>query len=144
MSECPKPMVCNRCGAEGHMVRDCTEEEKTRTYTGEDGEEREIYIPKEDAPVEELFNIGISVGINFEKHQKIPVKVSGPNPVKELESFESANLRPLLMENIKKSKYVVPTPIQKHSIPILLVRIFFFEKCCRSVSVNTLQFAGWP
>ena len=138
MAECPKPMVCNRCGAEGHMVRGCTEEEKTRIYTNEDGEEKEIYIPKEDAPVEELFNIGISVGINFEKHQKIPVKVSGPNPIKELESFESANLRPLLMENIKKSKYVIPTPIQKHSIPILLVRIIIFEKCFRSVSGNTL------
>ena len=109
------------------MVRDCTEEEKTRTYTNEEGEEREIYIPKEDAPVEELFNIGISVGINFEKHQKIPVKVSGPNPIKELESFESANLRPLLMENIKKSKYVVPKPIQKHSIPVLLVRIISLD-----------------
>lgn len=120
VSECPKPMVCNRCGAEGHMVRDCTEEEKTRTYTNEDGEEREIYIPKDDAPVEDLFDIGISVGINFEKYAKIPVKVTGPNAPKELETFESAKLRPLLMENIKKSKYRVPTPIQKYSIPILL------------------------
>ena len=105
------------------MVRDCTEEEKTRTYTNEDGEEREIYIPKEDAPVEDLFGIGISVGINFEKYDTIPVKVTGPNPVKQLESFDAAKLRPLLMENIKKSKYRVPTPIQKYSIPILLVRI---------------------
>ena len=122
MSECPKPMVCNRCGGEGHMVRDCTEEEKTRTYTNEEGEEREIYIPKAEAPVEDLFEIGISVGINFEKHQNIPVNVTGPNPVKELETFESAKLSSLLMENIKKSKYRVPTPIQKYSIPILLVR----------------------
>ena len=112
------------------MVRDCTEEEKTRTYTitNEDGEEvqREIYIPKDDAPVEDLFGIGISVGINFEKYDEIPVNVTGPNPVKELETFESAKLRPLLMENIKKSKYRVPTPIQKYSIPILLVRIINF------------------
>ena len=134
MSECPKPMVCGRCGGEGHMVRDCTEEEKTRTYTNEDGEEREIYIPKAEAPVEDLFDIGISVGINFEKHQKIPVKVTGPNPVKELETFESAKLRPLLMENIKKSKYKVPTPIQKYSIPILLVRTISFQ----IISVLTL------
>ena len=105
------------------MVRDCTEEEKTRTYTNEEGEEKEIYIPKDDAPVEDLFGIGISVGINFEKYDEIPVNVTGPNPVKELETFESAKLRPLLMENIKKSKYRVPTPIQKHSIPILLVRM---------------------
>ena len=142
MAECPKPMVCNRCGAEGHMVRDCTEEEKTRTYTNEDGEEREIYIPKEDAPVEDLFNIGISAGINFEKYEKIPVKVSGPNPIKELETFESANLRPLLMENIKKSKYRVPTPIQKHSIPILLVRFVSLAICFSSVNISSLS--GWP
>ena len=64
------------------------------SYTNEDGEEKEIYIPKEDAPVEDLYNIGISAGINFEKYAKIPVKVTGSNPPREMESFESAKLRP--------------------------------------------------
>ena len=73
--------------------------------------------------MEDLFGIGISVGINFEKYEEIAVKITGPNPVRQLKTFEDAKLRPLLMENIKKSQYRVPTPIQKYSIPTLLVRM---------------------
>jgi len=102
------------------MVRECSQEEKTRTYTNEEGKEIEIYIPKDDAPEEELFKRSIQAGINFSKYENIPVKVSGENAPKNITSFEEANLRPLLMENIKKSSYQVPTPIQKYSIPILM------------------------
>merc|ERR1711990_376687 len=59
-------------------------------------------------------------GINFSKYEDIPVNVSGENAPKNIARFEEANLRPLLMENIKKSSYQVPTPIQKYSIPILM------------------------
>ena len=103
------------------MVRECSQEEKTRTFTNEEGKEIEIYIPKDDAPEEELFKRSIQAGINFSKYENIPVKVSGENAPKNITSFEEANLRPLLMENIKKSSYQVPTPIQKYSIPILMV-----------------------
>jgi len=120
VSECPKPMICNRCGEEGHMVRDCTGEEKTRTYTNDEGTEIEIYIPKEDVPEGDLFKQGITVGINFEKYEAIPVEVTGENAPQKIGKFEEANLRPLLLENIKKSSYKVPTPIQKYSIPILM------------------------
>lgn len=40
-----------------------------------------------------------------------------PNPIA---SFESSGLRPHLLENIKKSGYTKPTPIQKYAIPIIL------------------------
>ena len=123
MSECTKPLICSRCGGEGHMARECSEEEKTRTYTNEEGTEKEIYIPKEDVPAEDLFKIGISAGINFARYESIPVEVTGENKVNKIESFEAAGLRPLLLGNIKKCSYNVPTPIQKHTIPILMVSL---------------------
>jgi len=119
VADCPEPMKCNRCGEEGHMVRDCTQEEQTRQYTDAEGNEKEIYVPKADCPDEELFKAGISAGLNFSKYQKIPVKVTGENIPKHIEKFEDAGLRPLLMENIKKSGYTIPTPIQKYGIPIV-------------------------
>ena len=72
VAECPDPQICNRCltvfftlifaslsfvlrcGAEGHMVRDCTEEEKTRAWTDEEGKVKEIYVPKEEGSVSDL------------------------------------------------------------------------------------------
>ena len=120
VADCPQPMVCNRCKKEGHMVRDCTEEEQTRTYTDAEGVEKEVFIPAPDAPVEELFKLGISAGLNFDSYTNIPVKQTGEKQVAEIKTFEQANLRPLLMENIKKSGYKTPTPIQKNGIPIIL------------------------
>jgi len=122
VADCPKPMVCMRCGGEGHMVRDCTEEEKTRQWTDEDGTVKETYVPKADDPVDELFKLGISAGINFNAYDKIEVKVTGENKPEDMpiDSFAAANLRPLLMGNISKSEYKVPTPVQKYAIPIIM------------------------
>ena len=60
-------MMCNNCGQEGHMQRDCTEEEKTRQWTDEEGKTQESYVPKVDMVAEELFKLGITSGINFNK-----------------------------------------------------------------------------
>jgi len=139
VADCPKPQVCNRCGEEGHMVRECTQEEQTRTYTNEEGQEREIYVPKEDAPVEELFQLGISAGINFEKYKNIPVKVTGENKPNSIETFAAANLRPLLMENIQKCGYKIPTPIQKHGIPIIMAKRDIMG-CAQTGSGKTASF----
>jgi len=120
VSECPEPMVCNRCGQEGHMVRECTEEEKTRAFTDADGTEREIYVPKAEDDASLLYERGIASGINFSNYAHIPVKVTGENEPSPVDSFAAAGLRPILMENIAKSNYEVPTPVQKNAIPIIL------------------------
>ena len=96
------------------------DDEVTRTYEDAEGNMKEVYVPAPDAPVDELFNMGISVGINFEKYKSIPVEVTGDDKVKPITTFEAAGLRPLLLENIKKCSYKTPTPIQKHGIPIIL------------------------
>merc|ERR1719154_502728 len=113
-------MMCNRCGQEGHMVRDCTEEEKTRQWTNEEGEIKETYVPKADVVAEELFKMGISSGINFAKYENIPVSVTGDNAPIAIAQFTAAGLRPMLMENVTKCGYKIPTPVQKNAIPIIM------------------------
>ena len=39
-------MRCGKCGEEGHMRRDCTNEERTYTFTNEEGETKEMYALK--------------------------------------------------------------------------------------------------
>lgn len=43
----------------------------------------------------------------------------GHEQVKPIDSFEQANLTPLLLQNVRKSKYDTPTPVQKYAIPII-------------------------
>jgi len=121
--DCEKPAVCRKCGEEGHKSNDCETGFKTRAIesVGEDGEtvKREIYVPIETSE-DSLFDLGIATGINFGNFDKVPVKVSGDNPPKPAETFQSMNLREHLLGNITKSKYMKPTPIQKTAIPIIL------------------------
>ena len=54
------------------------------------------------------------------RYENIPVAVTGENKPKEITQFAAAGLRPLLMENVTKSGYRVPTPVQKNAIPIIM------------------------
>lgn len=69
-----------------------------------------------------MFKAGISTGINFAKFNDIPVKATDsernnvPKPVK---TFKEAGLNSFLLENIEKSGYKSPTPIQQNGIPII-------------------------
>nr|XP_036229860.1 ATP-dependent RNA helicase vasa isoform X8 [Bactrocera oleae] len=88
-----------------------------------DGEQkqREFYIPPEPTDNEdEIFNSGISSGINFSKYDNIPVRISGENAPSPLQMFENAGLRDIIMNNVRKSGYTVPTPIQKSAIPVIM------------------------
>ena len=58
--------------------------------------------------------------INFAKYENIPVSVTGENRPQPISQFSGAGLRPLLMENVTKSGYKVPTPVQKNAIPIIM------------------------
>lgn len=55
-------------------------------------------------------------GINFEKYEDIPVEATGDDVPEPISSFDEAGLEPLLLENIKRTGYTVPTPVQKWSI----------------------------
>ena len=98
--------------------------EKVERKEGADGEEikREKYIPEvEDESEANLFH-NISVGVNFEKQSEIAVSVTGEGSeqVKALKNFQEASLSELLLANVNKSNYKIPTPVQKYAIPIIL------------------------
>lgn len=71
-----------------------------------------------------MFGNAISAGINFDKFDKIDVKLTGDKAenIKPLTTFADSGLREFLLNNIKKSGYLKPTPIQKHAIPIIIAK----------------------
>lgn len=82
---------------------------------------KEHYIPPQLSNDEtEIFGQEIGTGVNFGKYAKIPVKVTGNNVSKALSTFDDCDLSPLLIQNIRKSKYTHLTPIQQHAIPNIL------------------------
>eukprot|EP00794_Sanderia_malayensis_P008071 gene8071-8935_t len=115
--DCPKKgdETCRKCGEAGHFARDCT---------SEGGEERPApvtYVPPEPSEEEKDVFRTIAQGINFDKYDEIPVEVTGhgqmPKPIK---TFEDANIHELFLENVRRAKYVKPTPVQKYALPIVL------------------------
>jgi len=59
-------------------------------------------------------------GINFEKYDDIPVEASGEGVPEPVTRFTNPPLDDHLITNIELSGYVVPTPVQKYSIPIVM------------------------
>ncbi|XP_031251794.1 DEAD-box ATP-dependent RNA helicase 52C-like [Pistacia vera] len=58
--------------------------------------------------------------INFDAYEDIPVEASGSDIPKPVSSFVEIDLCEALQQNIKRCKYVKPTPIQRHAIPIAI------------------------
>ena len=78
----------------------------------------EMYTPRE-VGVEELWAAQISSGINFSKYLDIPVKVTGENKPPPVGDFRSSGLAPALLEAVRRAGYSVPTPVQRHGLPII-------------------------
>merc|ERR1711971_847311 len=117
-ADCEEPDKCRFCGEEGHKAGDCTGA-KTHEVTKEDGTKHEIYIPSELTD-DKLFDQGINQGINFDKFDNIKMKIGGENAPNPIAAFEKMGLRQIVMDNIKKSGYTKPTPIQKTAIPCIM------------------------
>ncbi|CEP14995.1 hypothetical protein [Parasitella parasitica] len=62
----------------------------------------------------------ISSGINFDKYEDIPVETKGKNVPEGITEFSNSGLDLHLLENIQYARYTKPTPVQKHSIPIVM------------------------
>jgi len=61
-----------------------------------------------------------STGINFDAYEDIPVETSGENVPPAVNTFAEIDLGNALNQNIRRCKYVKPTPVQRHAIPISL------------------------
>ena len=80
------------------------------------------YVPPTPSEEEEEIFKTIAQGINFDKYDEIPVEITGnqTSQIKPIKSFEEANIYEAFMDNVRKAKYVKPTPVQKYAIPIIL------------------------
>jgi len=109
-------------------------------------EKHEIYIPPEPSTDEaDMFGGGIGVGINFEKFDEIEVKVTGKDTsgIKPIAHFKEAGLRDLILENIEKSGYKKPTPIQKHAIPIIMAKRDIMGCAVSQSPVSSISFTNY-
>ncbi|KAK9268554.1 hypothetical protein L1049_000308 [Liquidambar formosana] len=68
--------------------------------------------------LEVIEDVNGDVGINFNAYEDIPVEASGENIPPPVNTFADIDLGEGLNENIKRCKFVKPTPIQRHAIPI--------------------------
>lgn len=56
--------------------------------------------------------------INFDAYDSVPVEASGKDVPPPVNVFDDTDLDEGLKRNIKRCKYVKPTPVQRHAIPI--------------------------
>uniref|UniRef100_A0A5B7B545 RNA helicase n=1 Tax=Davidia involucrata TaxID=16924 RepID=A0A5B7B545_DAVIN len=95
------------------------------------GRHREVYGPNTtpnsnpfDSTAEKFDDLDVvgdthvGGGINFDAYEDIPVETSGSNIPPPVNSFAEIDLGKALNDNIKRCKYVKPTPVQRHAIPI--------------------------
>ncbi|GFE55456.1 DEAD (Asp-Glu-Ala-Asp) box polypeptide DDX3X [Babesia ovis] len=79
------------------------------------------YIRDSEKDVFEDMDTCTHAGINFGSYENIPVEMTGnkSHSIKPVEDFETG-IHELLMVNIRRVNYTKPTPIQKHSIPVIM------------------------
>ncbi|BAF28584.1 DEAD-box ATP-dependent RNA helicase 52C [Oryza sativa Japonica Group] len=68
----------------------------------------------------EVFDAHQNTGINFDAYEDIPVETSGREVPPPVGTFAEIDLGQALNDNIRRCKYVRPTPVQRYAIPISL------------------------
>ncbi|KAK4777786.1 hypothetical protein SAY87_017973 [Trapa incisa] len=84
------------------------------------GRDREVNPFGDDVDAEPSFTEQENSGINFDAYEDIPVETSGQNVPPPVNTFAEIDLGEALNTNIRRCRYVKPTPVQRHSIPISL------------------------
>ncbi|KAM0045103.1 putative RNA helicase [Helianthus debilis subsp. tardiflorus] len=84
------------------------------------GRDREVNPFGNDDGAEQQFVDQENSGINFDAYEDIPVETSGDNVPSPVNTFAEIDLGEALNLNIRRCKYVKPTPVQRHAIPISL------------------------
>ncbi|KAH7859703.1 hypothetical protein Vadar_004547 [Vaccinium darrowii] len=84
------------------------------------GREREVNPFADDDNTEQELGEQENTGINFDAYEDIPVETSGDNVPPPVNTFAEIDLGEALNQNIRRCKYVKPTPVQRHAIPISL------------------------
>ncbi|KAI4348812.1 hypothetical protein L6164_009489 [Bauhinia variegata] len=82
------------------------------------GMERQVNPFADDEATEDAFNEQENSGINFDAYEDIPVETNGENVPPPVNTFAEIDLGEELNQNIRRCKYVKPTPVQRYAIPI--------------------------
>lgn len=90
---------------------------RSRGWGGKDREENPF---GNDDGAEPSVSEQENMGINFDAYEDIPVETSGGNVPPPVNTFAEIDLGDALNQNIRRCKYVKPTPVQRHAIPISL------------------------
>jgi len=78
-------------------------------------------------------------GLDFDKYDNIPIELKGKDAPKAVEKFAEINFAKPLMDNIMRAGYDRPTPVQKYSIPIGLMKRDLMA-CAQTGSGKTAAF----
>ena len=130
---------CYKCGKEGHRAKECNlrgcnnSVKHNKENKVQNGETEQKFEPEESLE-ENLYDHGVSSGINFSNFKNIPVKVTGDSVPEKIENFSDANLESLLLSNITKSNYATATPIQAE------MKTDFFLNTRASVALSATWF----
>ncbi|KAF9623762.1 hypothetical protein IFM89_005269 [Coptis chinensis] len=84
------------------------------------GREREVNPFGDDDGEPAEPDVSENSGINFDAYEDIPVETSGDNVPPPVNTFADIDLGDALNQNIRRCKYVKPTSVQRHAIPISL------------------------
>uniref|UniRef100_A0A3B3DES4 RNA helicase n=1 Tax=Oryzias melastigma TaxID=30732 RepID=A0A3B3DES4_ORYME len=107
-------------GGRGGGFRSAGDSGGAENKDGADGERPKVtYIPPSLPEDEDSIFSQYKMGINFDKYDDILVDVSGTNLPPAILTFEEAKLCESLKNNISRSGYVKPTPVQKYGLPII-------------------------
>jgi len=81
-----------------------------------------IPLPRNERVEKELFQSGHKEvsGINFDRYEDIPVEATGSDIPQPIEDFRAVKMTEIIANNIEMARYTKPTPVQKHSIPVIL------------------------
>ncbi|CAI8497846.1 DEAD-box ATP-dependent RNA helicase [Hanseniaspora opuntiae] len=88
---------------------------------------KHVPAPRNEAQEVKLFGVKDdpnfqATGINFDNYDAIESEATGEDVPEQITEFTTPPINELLMENIKLARFTKPTPVQKHSIPIIAAK----------------------
>uniref|UniRef100_A0A0D3BXU7 DEAD-box RNA helicase Q domain-containing protein n=1 Tax=Brassica oleracea var. oleracea TaxID=109376 RepID=A0A0D3BXU7_BRAOL len=101
------------------------------------GWEREVNPFGDDADLEPA--VQENTGINFDAYEDILIETTGGDVPPPVNTFADIDLGEALNLNIRRCKHVRPTPVQRHTIPILLAERDLMA-CAQTGSGKTAAF----